>query len=107
MSHLNQALALQLKASGLVFEREYFAIKGRRFRFDFAIPSADLLIEVQGGTYAKGKMGHATGSGMARDMEKYNLATLDGWRIILLDEKMVRDGRGLMWIQLACAERVA
>jgi hypothetical protein len=107
MSHLNQALAFQLKASGLIFEREYFAVKGRRFRFDFAIPSANLLIDVQGGTYAPGKMGHTSGSGMAKDMEKYNLAVLQGWRVILLDSKMVKDGRGLMWIQLACSEGAA
>ena len=90
-SALEAELALQIKALGLPEPiREYQAIKGRKFRFDFAWldPEHRLLVEVNGGTYTKGA--HATGRGIARDYEKSNLATLDGWRVLSFDGKVWR-----------------
>ena len=51
MSHLEDTLLWQIKAAGLPMpEREYRAVKGRMFRFDFAWtePNHRLLIEVNG-----------------------------------------------------------
>ena len=78
-SDLEDALAFQLDALGLTgYVREYQAIKGRKFRFDFCFTEQRLLIEVNGGTFTKGA--HSTGKGIARDYEKNNLAQLAGWR---------------------------
>lgn len=49
-SDLEQLFAFQVKAAGLPEpEREYRAIKGRKFRFDFAWVERKLLVEVNGG----------------------------------------------------------
>lgn len=107
VSALEQALAFQIKAAGLPEPmREYRGVPHRKFQFDFAWFSRDgeeagLLVEVQGGTFAKGKMGHSTGMGQHRDMEKGNLAVLEGWRVLYFDEKMIRSGQALKWLQQA------
>ena len=102
MSHLEETLLWQIKAAGLPMpEREYRAIKGRMFRFDFAWtePNHRLLMEVNGGTYTKGA--HSTGQGIARDYEKANLAVLQGWRVLSFDGKAVKDGTAVEVISKA------
>ena len=100
MSHLEVMLDDQLCLAGINPEdTEFFAIPGRRFRWDFAWPSKKLLVEVQGAIWVKG--GHSTGTGISRDAEKLNLATLAGWRTLILTAEMIKDGRGLKWIQEA------
>ncbi len=99
-SQLEAELALQIKALGLPEPiREYQAIKGRMFRFDFAWLDARLLVEVNGGTYTKGA--HSTGQGIARDYEKANLAVLQGWRVLTFDGKSVKDGTAVEVIRKA------
>lgn len=53
----------------------------RRWLFDFAWPAGDggVSVEVQGGTWARGKSGHTSGTGVQRDNEKSNAAALLGW----------------------------
>jgi hypothetical protein len=52
---LEDLFALQVKLAGLPMpEREYRAIKGRMFRFDFAWEKERLLVEINGGTYSGG-----------------------------------------------------
>jgi very-short-patch-repair endonuclease len=52
----------------------------RKWSADFAIPSAKLLIEIEGGAWSGGR--HTTGAGFVGDMEKYNAATCMGYRIL-------------------------
>jgi len=102
MSKLEDLLLFQIRAMGLPEpEREYRAIKGRMFRFDFAWtePHHRLLVEVQGGTYTKGA--HSTGAGIARDYEKANLACLAGWRCLSFDGKAVKSGEAVEVIRQA------
>ena len=100
MSDLEEILAHQIKLKGLpVPNREYPAIPGRRFRFDFAWPIERLLVEVQGGTWAPG--GHSTGTGIARDCEKRNLAVLLGWRCLDVTTEQIRQGKAIRWIEEA------
>lgn len=80
---------------------EFAAINGRRYRFDFAWPKHNLLVEVQGGTFAKSKLGHSTGMGINRDNEKMILAQLAGWKVFQVDTKQVHSGQALKWIQEA------
>ena len=99
-SDLEDTLAFQLDALGLTgYVREYQAIKGRKFRFDFAWLEQRLLVEVNGGTYTNGA--HSTGAGIARDYEKANLAVLQGWRVLLFDGKAVKDGTAVEVIRKA------
>ena len=81
--------------------REFAAINGRRFRFDFAWPKHNLLVEVQGGTFAASKLGHSSGMGINRDCEKLNVAILAGWRVLHVDTKHIHSGQALKWIQEA------
>lgn len=98
MSALEEVLAFQIKAKRLPPpDREYPAIPGRRFRFDFAWPTEKLLVEVQGGTWIKG--GHSTGKGIGRDCEKECLALAEGWRVAHVDGDQVRSGKAVQWIE--------
>jgi very-short-patch-repair endonuclease len=101
-SSLEDLFAFQLDSAGLTsYIREYQAIPGRRFRFDFAWtePHHRLLVEVNGGTYTKGA--HSTGRGIARDYEKANLAVLQGWRVLSFDGKSVKSGEAVETIRKA------
>lgn len=100
MSHLEVMLDDQLCLAGITPEEtEYYAIPGRRFRWDFAFPSKKLLIEVQGAIFVKG--GHSTGVGITRDMEKNNLAVLAGYRCLVVSSKHISSGQALDWIKEA------
>lgn len=52
----------------------------RRWRFDYAWPDRMLALEVEGGVWTGGR--HTRGEGFLKDMEKYNAATLAGWRVL-------------------------
>jgi len=94
MNALEEMFALQCEQAGLPTPlREYAAVPGRRFRWDFAWTDARVLVEINGGTYAR--MGHSTGTGIARDYEKSNLAVLAGWRTFVFDRRMVEAGTAL------------
>lgn len=93
-SALEDTFAMQLDSAGLTgYVREYQAIPGRKFRFDFAFVAERLLVEINGGTYTKGA--HSTGGGIARDYEKGNLAVVNNWRVLSFDTKQVKSGAAL------------
>lgn len=104
MSDLEDQLAFQLRAAKIPFGREYKAIIGRRFKWDFMVPGVNggFLIEVQGGIWTKG--GHSTGKGITRDCEKLNLATLSGFRCLAVTKEHIESGQALMWIQQALTQ---
>lgn len=52
----------------------------RRWRFDYAWPLQKVALEVEGGAYTRGR--HTRGAGFIADMEKYNRATVMGWRVL-------------------------
>lgn len=51
----------------------------RKWRFDYAIPEHKVALEVEGGVWTNGR--HIRAQGFLGDMEKYNTATLMGWRV--------------------------
>lgn len=61
---------------------EYRFAPPRRSRFDLAWPDHRVAVEVQGGIWTQGR--HSRGKGMLADMEKFNNATLTGWRVLLV-----------------------
>ena len=93
-SALENLFASQLDAAGLTgYVREYRAIPGRKFRFDFAFLRERLLVEINGGTYNGGA--HGRGVGINRDYEKGNLAVVNNWRVLSFDTKQVKSGAAL------------
>ncbi len=100
MSQLEDALLLQIRAARLPLpQREVRVVDGRRFRWDLAWPDRQLACEVHGGVFTGGR--HVRGAGITRDCEKVSLATLAGWRVLLVTAAHIRDGQALDWIQHA------
>lgn len=64
---------------GVEVVKEFLFHPTRRWRFDYAIIEHRIAIEVEGGVYTRGR--HVRPMGFLGDMEKYNSATLLGWRI--------------------------
>lgn len=62
-------------------EAEYRFDPIRKWRFDFAWPKLMIAIEVEG-LNPRGYSGHTTVQGYVKDMEKYNAATVLGWRVL-------------------------
>ena len=100
MSDAEEALAFQFRAVGIECLREYVFAPPRRWRADFMI-GRDLLIEVDGGTWAGGR--HTTGAGFAADCEKLNEATILGYRVLRVTPSMVDDGSALALVERALA----
>jgi very-short-patch-repair endonuclease len=76
-----EAFARLMRENGLDegMARQYlFAQPRRKFRADFAWPARLVYVEIDGGTWSRGR--HVRGAGFARDCEKLNLATVLGWR---------------------------
>lgn len=61
-------------------EEEYLFAKPRKWRFDFAYPDKKIAIEMEGGVWSGGR--HRRPIGFIKDMEKYNAAALNGWRVL-------------------------
>lgn len=111
VSKPEEMLALQLKAAKIAFERQFKPFEHRKFAFDFVCgwggdfppeafyggtSFAVLLVDVQGGVWIKG--GHTTGTGVTRDCEKYSLAAVVGYRVILCTPAQIKKGLALQWI---------
>ncbi|MFA7296293.1 MAG: DUF559 domain-containing protein [Dehalococcoidia bacterium] len=71
------------------FNREYQYVPGRKFRADFAWPRQRLIVEINGGVF--GGRAHGSVQGILMDMERGNLATLHGWRVLRFLPKDVTD----------------
>ena len=76
---------------------EYQFHPTRKWRFDGAIPSAMVAVEVEGiprkakdGTLGKSR--HLTVGGFLKDKEKYTAAEVMGWHVLRFVWKDVRDG---------------
>jgi len=78
---LNIERALNLL--NLKFEKEFKFLPDRKFRFDYAIPHMRIAIEYEGLNFnPRTKSRHITLTGYSADCEKYNLAVINGWRVL-------------------------
>lgn len=90
-SALEARFALLWDASGgPELLREYRFDGTRRWRADFALESARLLIEIEGGVWSKGR--HVSPKGFMNDAEKYLAAALQGWSVLRLTEPQLTLG---------------
>lgn len=71
----------------------------RQWRFDLCWPEHMLAVEVEGGIFVQGR--HGRGVGMLNDMEKYNSALVNGWRVLRVAKQHIDNGKALEWIELA------
>ena len=73
-------VAIWAKERGLTFEKEFRFSTERKFRADGVIHEMRILIEYEG--IFSAKSGHTTPDGFMSDCEKYNLAVIEGYRVI-------------------------
>jgi len=96
-SRLELALALQLDAEGMRYQRELrFCV--RRWRIDFAFPEAYLAVEVQGAM-------HRIKARFKSDIVKIQRLTLAGWRYLPLSSDDIRSGCAVDLIRRALTAR--
>jgi hypothetical protein len=86
--HLCAAHYFEAQWQGTGWVHEYVFAPPRMWRFDYARPDAKVAVEIEGGTWVRGR--HVTGAGYSRDAEKYNVAQLRGWIVIRLTSDMLR-----------------
>ena len=97
---LEDRLLAQIIADGLPAPyREHKFHSARKWRVDFSWPRYNLLVEVEGGSWARGR--HTRGAGFEHDCEKYNRATLDGWRVLRFTSGMITSGEAVRTIRQA------
>lgn len=89
-----EEFALHCRAYGLTPVREYRFTPTRKFKFDFAWPDLMLAVEIEGGTRF-GRSRHSRGDGFERDCVKYNLAALEGWKVLRFTTQMVHSGEAI------------
>ena len=98
MSEIEETFAFQLRALKIKgWVREYKFHPGRKWRADFCFHNEKLLIECEGGIWTQGR--HVRGKGFQDDCEKYNEATLLGWRVLRVTGKQVASGKALEWVE--------
>ena len=89
---LEEMFAQQVADWGLPLPtREEMIIPGRNHRYDFCWRKYRLVVEINGGTFSRGKSGHNSGVGIARDYWKVRRAQDNGWTIYPFDVKAITD----------------
>lgn len=98
-SHIEEHFASLNKAMKLGFIREHRFHPTRRWRFDFADEEKKIAVEIEGGIFMAGA--HTRGVGYQKDTEKYNQATILGWKVLRycskqqIDEQFISDYEAL------------
>ena len=82
-------MCLILHAMGITYELEYQFHDLRKFRFDIAILNMKVGIEYEGLMSEKSR--HTTIEGFTMDCIKYNLAQLNGWKVLRYTAKNYTD----------------
>lgn len=63
----------------------------RLWRFDWCWPERMVALEVEGGIWTGGR--HTRGAGFLKDIEKYNEATVLGWRVLRCTPREIKSGK--------------
>lgn len=101
---LNQVRAADLpepERDKPVLKGSHDRVFGYGFRFDFVFRADRLLVEVHGLLHKREQAGgHQTHAGVSRDLQKLNMATVEGWRYLAVTREMIEDGRAIQWIEI-------
>jgi hypothetical protein len=82
-------LAWNYCSADLKLSKEYLFAYPRKYRADYAHKQARVLIDIQGGVYARGNSGHSSGVGISRDCEKLLYAQILGFKLFYLTKEMI------------------
>jgi very-short-patch-repair endonuclease len=83
-------LRIHLAELGLEFRTEVRFYAARQWRADFEIIEHGILLEIEGGVWSGGR--HLRGAGFIEDCEKYNTATMLGFRVLRFETQSVLNG---------------
>ena len=83
--------------------REFEFNPNSKHRADFYLPEYNLLIEIEGGT--RGKSRHTTHDGYSKDLMKYNMAQILGYRRLAYTTEQVKNGTAIQNIKLFIKHR--
>lgn len=89
-----------LMSLGVNFKTEFQFVPGRKFAADWALPDHMILIEYEGLVFnsnkktSTGKSGHTTVGGYTSNCDKYNLATVLGYRLLRYTAMNYKELRG-------------
>lgn len=88
------------RAAGLEApEAEYRFHPTRKWKFDWAFPAYKVAVEIEGAVWTQGR--HTRGVGFVKDIEKYNEATILGWRVLRCTVQDFENGTGLELVMRA------
>jgi very-short-patch-repair endonuclease len=86
-------LLREMLESGSQIRLEHRFDPSRRWRADIADLTARVIIEIDGGGWARGR--HHRAEGRRRDNERDAAAQAQGWRVLRVDWAEVRDGTAI------------
>ena len=86
MSHLERIVEILLDAENIPYERQYKAISGKNFKFDFYV-KPDILIEINGGNWIHGR--HLRAASIEYEYARMNLAVLSGFKMLVYGTEIV------------------
>jgi len=99
-------LARDMTVLGLPsFSRQFAYAPGRKMRADFAFEPQRLLVEVQGGIWRRGGGAHSHPTKLLSDIEKHQLAVINGWFVFPVTTDQVRNGEAVRLIEIALKAR--
>jgi hypothetical protein len=99
-------LAFQMEAAGLpIPTRQFQFAPGRKYPADFAWPVYSLLVEVQGGIWRRRGGAHSHPTNILRDVEKLQLAVINGFLLFPVTTDEVKNGQALKLVELALQSR--
>ncbi len=105
MNEAHLLLEKHLRELGLQYQCEYpFAAQiGRKWRFDYLLTdirngNALVAIEIEGGLYVRGR--HTRGKGYQGDLDKYNHATMMGYRVLRFSTQDILRGRAKAFLKV-------
>lgn len=88
-----ETFQLHCQAHGLKPEREVKFCPTRNWKVDFLFRAESIIVEIEGGVWSGGR--HSRGKGFEADCEKYNRATLMGYRVLRYSTAQVESGMAI------------
>lgn len=85
-------LAAQVATDLPPMVEEFRPLTDRKFRIDFAYPERKIGVECDGAV-------HRIKDRFKRDIERHNLLTLAGWRIVRVGRDEIKSGKAIDWLR--------